>query len=180
MNRVTHALSQAVLLAGLAGGLCVPALAVAQEDQPTMQDQVMRFERVEGPDQESVPGGTIMVVAYAVIWCLLLGFVVRLGLLHRGTAQDVGRLERSLAAAIARESKAPAAVKAGAAKAAAKRPETAKEAESSSSEGKKESPAKQTRAESAPKKSEAAEPKAASKSEAAASDDDEDEPESKG
>lgn len=169
MNRVTRALSHAALFAGLAVGLAAPTIAAAQEDQPTMEAQAMRFERVEGPDQENVPGGTIMVVAYAVIWLLLLGFVVRLGMLHRGTAQDVGRLERSLAAAIARETKAPAA------KAAAKKPEPAKKVERAKSEGKKESPPKKSEEAKAPSKAEAG--KGASDDE---DEEEDDEPESKG
>lgn len=107
MTRMTPALALSFALL-----FAAPAGAQPMQEEPTMQEQAMRFERVEGPDVENVPGGLMVIIAYAVIWLLVAGFVLRLGLLHRGTAQDVARLERSLAAAIAREEKAPAKTRA--------------------------------------------------------------------
>jgi hypothetical protein len=143
MIRLTRALSSSwgSLFAAtlfIAPMLFAAPVSAQMDEQPTMEGQAMSFERVEGPDTENVPGGLMMVIAYAVIWLLLLGFVVRLGLLHRGTAGDVARLERSLAAAIAREEKAPAKARAAVkpersepAKASAKTSKTAASAKTS-------------------------------------------------
>jgi CcmD family protein len=66
------------------------------------QDRATEFRAVTGPQAESVPGGLLLVAAYAVIFLLLLGYVVRLGVLQERIASDVTRLERSLAAREAR------------------------------------------------------------------------------
>ena len=57
------------------------------------------FENVTGPQVEDVPGGALMVGAYAVGWVLVLLYVGRLAALHRRTARDVEGLRLALESA---------------------------------------------------------------------------------
>jgi CcmD family protein len=77
-------------------------LAVAQEGEDAAavdpsDERATEFRAVEGPVTEDVPGGVLMIVAYASIWILIFGYVFRLGRMSARTAADVRRLERSLA-----------------------------------------------------------------------------------
>jgi CcmD family protein len=107
--------ARSVLLAlGLFAVGAVPA-AVALGQPPGMeevdpgQERASEFRAVTGPQAESVPGGMLLVGAYAVIFLLLLGYIVRLGLLQSRIATDVDRLERSLATHEARHGAEPEA-----------------------------------------------------------------------
>ncbi len=80
-----------VILAAL---LFASTAAAAQQDAPG--DRATSFERAEGPTRERLPGGTLLVVAYAIFWAATLGFVV---LQKRRTArleEEVDRLTRAL------------------------------------------------------------------------------------
>jgi hypothetical protein len=56
------------------------------------------FVAMTGPARESVPGGALLVAAYATIWVLLLGYVGRLALLQSSTSKDLARLDAALRA----------------------------------------------------------------------------------
>ena len=75
----------------------LPALATAQEGNPQNS-----FQSVTGPASEDVSGMTLMVAAYALLWVLLLAYVVRLGFLHASTARNLERVEKTLADGLAR------------------------------------------------------------------------------
>ncbi len=56
------------------------------------------FVAMTGPARESVPGGTLLVSAYAAVWVLLAAYVGRLALLQAATGREVARLEAALRA----------------------------------------------------------------------------------
>ena len=60
------------------------------------------FVGVTGPDAESVPGGALMVGAYAVVWVLLFLFLLRMRGLQRHTAEELERLSAEIRATEAR------------------------------------------------------------------------------
>lgn len=97
MKRVVTILALAAATACIAG----PAVAQPEQEQGQIdpaEDRATAFRRVEGPQQEDVPGGPLLVAAYGVVWALILLYVLRLGMLQARVARDVSRLERSLAA----------------------------------------------------------------------------------
>jgi len=79
-------------------GLLSSAQAFAQDAQDAAADRAQSFRAVQGAVQEDVAGGPLLVTAYAVVWVLLLLFVVRLVRQQQSTARDLERLERQLAA----------------------------------------------------------------------------------
>jgi hypothetical protein len=74
--------------------LCAPAFA--QED--AADSRATSFQAVEGAQREDVPGGPLLVGAYAVTLLLLVGYVARLGMMHQKTASELDRLSRALEA----------------------------------------------------------------------------------
>jgi CcmD family protein len=92
----------ALAIAGLVA-LSVPSVSSAQ-DQPEQGEQAedpaesrsTAFRAMEGADTEHVPGGTLVIAAYAFIWLLMMGYVFRLSRISAATARDVERLEKSL------------------------------------------------------------------------------------
>lgn len=50
------------------------------------------FQAMDGARGEQVPGGPLLVSAYAVVMVLVVGYVARLGMMQRKTAADVERL----------------------------------------------------------------------------------------
>lgn len=73
--------------------LSVSSLAAAQDGT---SERATSFQAVEGPQKEQVPGGPLLVFAYAFVLVTLVAYVGRLGLLQRKTAADVARLSQVL------------------------------------------------------------------------------------
>lgn len=103
MRKLIRSLA-ALALAGLLG-MATPLAAMAQQQEQPEGEQVdpseeraTAFRAVEGPVTEDVPGGTLLVVAYGIVWALLLLYVLRLGAVQAGLGREVDRLERSMAA----------------------------------------------------------------------------------
>jgi CcmD family protein len=76
--------------------------AAAQDErdagpQSVAQSRSAQFRAVRGASREHVPGGPLLVAAYGVAWVLVLGYVIRLGVMHARTARDLDRLEKSIA-----------------------------------------------------------------------------------
>jgi CcmD family protein len=67
--------------------------AAAQEDEPG--GRATSFERATD-SHERVPGGTLLVAAYAVIWVLLFGFVVLQYRRAKRIESEVDRLTKAL------------------------------------------------------------------------------------
>jgi hypothetical protein len=68
-------------------------VALAQEGSG---DRATSFEAVEGPPKEDVPGGPLLIGAYAFVLVLLIGYVARIGALQAKTARELERLTRAL------------------------------------------------------------------------------------
>jgi len=83
-----------------------PQVATAQDPSDESEDpaesRATEFRAVEGPEAEDVPGGALLIGAYAIVWCFLMVYVLRLGKLQTGLARDMERLERSLKEASSR------------------------------------------------------------------------------
>mgnify|MGYP006283643547 CR=1 FL=1 len=96
--------------AGLRAGalavlLALPGVAAAQppadgapSGESAAEERAMAFEAAEGARTENVPGGTLLIVAYGVVWLLVLGYVVSLGYRQARTRDEIQRLRQDLAA----------------------------------------------------------------------------------
>jgi len=110
-GRTFHAL---VVLAWLGAaplaalGLGAPSIARAQDADAGVSDdpdgRATSFQSVTGPTTEDVPGGALLIGAYAVAWILVLAYVGRLALASAKTDRDIARVEKALAAAAKRPS----------------------------------------------------------------------------
>lgn len=98
------------LLAGfaLAVGLGIFVLSIvgapttvrAQDDAGTTAgERSSAFRAVEGPDAEQVPGGTLLISAYGVMWLFLFLYVFRVQRMQAATQSEVARLTRVLESA---------------------------------------------------------------------------------
>lgn len=72
------------------------ASAETQEDAAT--ERAAEFVGVRGPDAESVPGGALMLAAYAIVWALLFLYLMRMRGLQRQTAEELERLSAEIRA----------------------------------------------------------------------------------
>ncbi|MCA9601538.1 MAG: hypothetical protein R3A78_03490 [Polyangiales bacterium] len=74
------------------------AMAQPEDDgaESPADQRATSFQAVKGPTKETIPGGTLLVVAYGVVWLLVFGYVLRVGRLERRTAADLERLEKML------------------------------------------------------------------------------------
>lgn len=84
--------------------ISAPGLVSAQgaEAGDAPEDRATAFRAVTGAEQESVPGGKLLVGAYGLVFGFTLLYVVRLGALSRNTDERIARLESLLAQADAR------------------------------------------------------------------------------
>jgi CcmD family protein len=58
------------------------------------------FQAATGAQTENVPGGALLLTAYAIAWLLIFGYVASLGFRLAGTARDMERLREDVAAAV--------------------------------------------------------------------------------
>ncbi len=75
-----------------------PGAAVGQSDESPAEERAAQFVGVTGPDAESVPGGALLLAAYAVVWVLLFLFLARLRRLQSQTAEELERLSAEMKA----------------------------------------------------------------------------------
>lgn len=74
-------------------------LAQAQDDaekKDVAESRATAFEAVEGPQKEEVPGGGLLIGAYAFVLVLVVGYVARLASMQSKTAAEVERLTRAI------------------------------------------------------------------------------------
>jgi len=71
-----------------------PGVALAQD---AAEDRAQSFRSVQGAVQEDVPGGPLLVAAYALILACLIAYLVRLLRLQSRAQADLERLEKALA-----------------------------------------------------------------------------------
>ena len=84
----------------LLGWLCAAAfLPLSAHAQSASEDRATSFEAVSGPVKEDVAGGPLMLIAYAVVWVAVFGYVFRLVRLHKGLEDNLSRVERAVGAA---------------------------------------------------------------------------------
>lgn len=88
-----------VAASAVALGFAVRAQAQGGADAPAQDAAEQRsqsFQAVQGAVREDVAGGPLLLAAYAVIWVLVLLYVIRLVRLQARSQADVERLERVL------------------------------------------------------------------------------------
>ena len=79
--------------------LAAPVYAQEAADDPSKdaaESRATSFQAVEGSKKDDVPGGPLMVAAYAFVMVVLVGYVARLGTLQNKTARELERLTRAL------------------------------------------------------------------------------------
>ena len=62
------------------------------------EERAAQFVGVTGPDAESIPGGALLLGAYAIVWALLFLFLLRMRGLQRQTAEELERLSAEIRA----------------------------------------------------------------------------------
>lgn len=80
---------------GLLGSLAVVMHASAQD---AAEDRATSFQAVSGAVKEDVPGGPLLLGAYAAILVVIIGYGVRLVRMQQRAQTDLARLERQIAA----------------------------------------------------------------------------------
>ena len=93
MNNRTRSRS-ALAVAAATYALSAPLVALAEED--AAESRSAAFQAVEGGKGEQVPGGPLLVYAYAAILLLLVAYVARLGALYAKNRSELDRLARAL------------------------------------------------------------------------------------
>ena len=66
--------------------------AEAQEGEDAAESRATAFRAVQGAQQEDVPGGGLMIGAYAVALAALVAYVARLGMLQKRNDGELARL----------------------------------------------------------------------------------------
>jgi hypothetical protein len=89
---------RAIAAAGLSffGSLAVALQAVAQD---AAEDRATSFKAVTGAVKEDVPGGPLLLGAYAAILVVIIGYGVRLVRMQQRAQSDLARLEKQITAA---------------------------------------------------------------------------------
>lgn len=70
-----------------------PAVANTQN---AGESRATEFRAVSGGQGEDVPGGGLLIAAYATVLVIVLGYVVYLGRLTAGTHRDLDRLQAAI------------------------------------------------------------------------------------
>lgn len=74
------------------------ASAAAETKEDAAEERAAQFVGVRGPEAESVPGGALMLGAYAIVWALLFLYLMRMRGLQRNTAEELERLSAEIRA----------------------------------------------------------------------------------
>jgi CcmD family protein len=93
-----RALRSRLFLAQLAlFALLTSVSSVAAQATDSPDDRAQSFQAVTGAVKEDVPGGPLLLIAYALVWLVVFFYVFRMARLQRGVQDDLSRLERVLA-----------------------------------------------------------------------------------
>jgi len=76
----------------------VPDAGASETQKDAAEERATQFVGVEGPDAESIPGGALLLAAYAVVWALLFLFLKRMRGLQSQTAEELERLSAEIRA----------------------------------------------------------------------------------
>jgi CcmD family protein len=71
-----------------------PLITAAAHADDAASDRAQTFEAVSGAVKEDVPGGPLLVAAYALIWLFVFAYVFRLVRLQRGADENLARLQQ--------------------------------------------------------------------------------------
>ena len=91
------------LLLGSTLTLAVVAAPARAEDD-AQSERAQSFEAVSGAVKEDVPGGPLLVAAYALTWLAVFAYVFRIVRLQRGADENLARLQQDLEKAAKRAS----------------------------------------------------------------------------
>lgn len=89
----------------LGAWLLVPVVALGDRDRDRDRDQSAdspeeergaAFQRVTGRPRETVKGGTLLVIAYAVVWATVFGYVALQWRRQARVRDDLSRMEKAL------------------------------------------------------------------------------------
>lgn len=75
-----------------------PDSTTEQVNEDPAEERAAQFVGVRGPDAEQVPGGTLLLAAYGVVWVLLFAFLLRMRGLQKQTADELQRLSAEIRA----------------------------------------------------------------------------------
>jgi hypothetical protein len=78
----------------------VPSASADDVEPPSAtsvaESRATEFRAVTGGQGEDVPGGGLLIAAYATVLVIVLGYVVYLGRLTAGTNRDLDRLQSAI------------------------------------------------------------------------------------
>lgn len=101
---------QALIAAILLGGtLLITPVASAQDGaagaeasseagQTAAEERATQFVGVTGPEAENIPGGGLLIAAYAIVWVFIFLYLLRMRGLQRQTAEELERLSAEIRA----------------------------------------------------------------------------------
>jgi CcmD family protein len=75
-----------------------PDTTSEQRTEDPAEERAAQFVGVRGPDAEQIPGGPLLLAAYAIVWVLLFAFLLRMRGLQRQTADELDRLSAEIRA----------------------------------------------------------------------------------
>ena len=75
-----------------------PDAEASETEKDAAEERATQFVGVRGPEAESVPGGALLLAAYAVVWVLLFLYLMRMRGLQRQTAEELERLSAEIRA----------------------------------------------------------------------------------
>ena len=87
--------------AGLCAVLFGPAVVLADRDSDTTDAQPedergTAFQRVTGANREHVKGGTLLVIAYVVVWTTMFGYIGMQWRRQGRLREELARMEKAL------------------------------------------------------------------------------------
>ena len=72
--------------------------STSEATEDPAEERATQFVGVRGPDTENVPGGALLLAAYAIVWVLLFVFLLRMRGIQRQTADELERLSAEIKA----------------------------------------------------------------------------------
>jgi CcmD family protein len=75
-----------------------PDTTASETQEDAAEERATQFVGVRGPEAESIPGGPLLLAAYAIVWALLFLFLMRMRGVQRQTAEELERLSTQIRA----------------------------------------------------------------------------------
>jgi CcmD family protein len=97
MRRFLSTLAPMALLVTLYASPVVLAQDAQEGGKAPAEDRAQSFQAVSGAVKEDVPGGPLLIAAYAFVWLAVFGYVWRLSRLHGRIDENLTRLDAALA-----------------------------------------------------------------------------------